>query len=431
VPALTVLRSVILSTMTNELARGGNPNFCYGEMMKRLWWFAYIVIPIGICAGCGGGSGGGASSGNITLSVSISGLPSGIAASVTVTGPAGYSQQLASTQTLEVNSGSYTITAKPVTHASSLYEPSTVVQTATVSASAPASIRVVYSILSYNYAAIDYPGAVSTVAMGINNSGQISGWYTDENGNNHGFVYSGSTFTSFDCPLDTSAPGSITETWAYGISDSGNVVGYCMDVYPPYSPMGGGFGEYGFLYANGYFTAINFPNALETFPAGINANGTLAGSYENDDTDPEGDAQGFTYDADSRSYTSIDFSGATDTEMQAINNSGELLGYAMTDGPTGSVSITGFTYTGGQFSVLDIAGIPNGINDFGQIAGYYYPESSLEGFASMNGILIQIAFPGSNSTFASAINNSATIAGYYLDSSQVAHGFAATPTASQ
>jgi hypothetical protein len=43
-------------------------------------------------------------------------------------------------------------------------------------------------LLSYGvYTTIDVPGAVDTFAEGINNLGQIAGYYVDASGNDHGF----------------------------------------------------------------------------------------------------------------------------------------------------------------------------------------------------------------------------------------------------
>ena len=51
-----------------------------------------------------------------TLEVRISGLPTGVAASVTVTGPRGYSQTITATTSLrDLPVGAYTITAADVT----------------------------------------------------------------------------------------------------------------------------------------------------------------------------------------------------------------------------------------------------------------------------------------------------------------------------
>lgn len=90
--------------------------------MKRLWSIAQFALAICIWTGCGGSAqGGGTWSGGVSLSVTITGLPSGTAARVAVTGPAGYNQQLTSTETLEVSQGTYTVTAKPVTQGGAIY----------------------------------------------------------------------------------------------------------------------------------------------------------------------------------------------------------------------------------------------------------------------------------------------------------------------
>lgn len=47
---------------------------------------------------------------------------------------------------------------------------------------------------------IDYPGAVFTFAGGINNAGEIGGWYLDSSFNFHGFLLQSGNFTTFDYP---------------------------------------------------------------------------------------------------------------------------------------------------------------------------------------------------------------------------------------
>ena len=60
-------------------------------------------------------------------------------------------------------------------------------------------------------------------ATGINNSGQIVGYYDDSSGNSHGFLYSNGTWTTLDDPLATKG------TEAVGINDSGQIVGNYAD----------------------------------------------------------------------------------------------------------------------------------------------------------------------------------------------------------
>src|SRR5262245_62820082 len=69
----------------------------------------------------------------------------------------------------------------------------------------------------------DVPGAISTAVLGINNPGDFTGAFTDSNGNNPAFVSVGGTLTSF------SVPGA-AQTLAYDIHDSKRLaVGYYVD----------------------------------------------------------------------------------------------------------------------------------------------------------------------------------------------------------
>jgi probable HAF family extracellular repeat protein len=74
------------------------------------------------------------------------------------------------------------------------------------------------------YTTLDVPGATgATVAQGINDAGQIVGWFQDPSGN-HGFLYSGGTYATLNDP--SSAAGL---TLAWGINDDGQIVGYYGD----------------------------------------------------------------------------------------------------------------------------------------------------------------------------------------------------------
>lgn len=80
------------------------------------------------------------------LTVTVGGLPSGTNAPITVTGPAGFSQSVTGTTTLNgLAPGSYTVSAATVTVGSTLYAPSNASQSVTVSAGATGSSNVTYS----------------------------------------------------------------------------------------------------------------------------------------------------------------------------------------------------------------------------------------------------------------------------------------------
>jgi hypothetical protein len=71
-----------------------------------------------------------------SLAVSVGGLPSGTSASVSISGPAGFSQTVTGTQTFtRLAPGSYTVTATSVSASGSTFAPTPLTRTVTVSAS--------------------------------------------------------------------------------------------------------------------------------------------------------------------------------------------------------------------------------------------------------------------------------------------------------
>ena len=81
----------------------------------------------------------------------------------------------------------------------------------------------------YTFTTIDVPGAFGTSLTGINDTGQIVGFFDNATGT-HGFLKDGATFTTIDVP-------GANVTNAYGINDAGQIVG----VFPNAT------GQHGFL----------------------------------------------------------------------------------------------------------------------------------------------------------------------------------------
>jgi hypothetical protein len=80
-----------------------------------------------------------------------------------------------------------------------------------------------------NYTSLDAPGAILTVAEGINNRGEIVGLYLDVGGNAHGFVLSGigdymdpSAWTTVDVP-------HARDTRIFSINARGQIAGPYVD----------------------------------------------------------------------------------------------------------------------------------------------------------------------------------------------------------
>jgi len=102
-------------------------------------------------------------------------------------------------------------------------------------------------------------------ATGVNNAGNVCGFYIDAGGVNHGFLLVGTQLTTLD------APGS-TFTQALGLNNKGQVVGAYMD------QMGA---THGFVWTKaGGFKTIDDPNGVgTTIVNGINDHGNLVGFY--------------------------------------------------------------------------------------------------------------------------------------------------------
>jgi len=121
-------------------------------LVDRARKFLLSLLPLlFLLAACGGGGGSpgpnpptnpGATG---SLQVNITALPTGTNASVRVTGPGNYSQDLTASQTLSsLAPGSYTVTAASVGTGTVTYAPSPATQTVTVAAGATASASVSY-----------------------------------------------------------------------------------------------------------------------------------------------------------------------------------------------------------------------------------------------------------------------------------------------
>lgn len=113
---------------------------------------------------------------------------------------------------------------------------------------------------NYKFVSINVPGAFATEARGINNNGEIVGWYQTGSAcpNNpcitHGFKLINKVFTTINL-------GNRTNTQIRGVNDSGDVAGFFI---------GTDGKTHGFLlHHTGALQTIDFPNS----PTGTGANG--------------------------------------------------------------------------------------------------------------------------------------------------------------
>jgi len=198
-----------------------------------------------------------------------------------------------------------------------------------------------------NFSTIDFPGAASTIARGINDGSQIVGQYLVGNVA-HGFRLTGSVFSTIDFP-------GAADTTLFGINNAGQIVG----VYTDASRI-----DHGFLFGGGVFTTIDFPGATSSEALGINELGQIVGQYSDGSTFHSFLLSGGV-------FTTIDPPGATISGASGINDLGQIVGPYF----DANFDIHGFELTGSTFSTIDFPGAVatgiRGIDDAGQFVGIY------------------------------------------------------------
>lgn len=113
------------------------------------------------------------------------------------------------------------------------------------------------------YTQVHVPRAQYTYLHGVNNLGQMVGYYQIP-GSRRGFIYDvrDGSFT------DIVYPGAIS-TYANDITDSGHVVGVYYSSYQFHT----------FIYDGTTYTPTDFPDELDTYARGINEAGRISGYY--------------------------------------------------------------------------------------------------------------------------------------------------------
>jgi uncharacterized membrane protein len=231
-----------------------------------------------------------------------------------------------------------------------------------------------------NFSTISHPDAVQeTIALGINNRGDIVGAYFDATGTVRGFLRGKEGFTTIDVP---GALGS----GAIKINDHRQIVGSYSTLTNRNHP----FPTHGYLFDRGVFTTIDVPGAQHTQPTDIDNQGLIVGEY----LDAAGTLHGFLRDPGG-AFTTFDIPGATVTSIASINERGQMVG-----GYTDAAGIShGFLHEpSGELTTIDVAGatvtLPLGISNRGQVVGLYIDGIGPHGFLWSNGRFRTISAPG-------------------------------------
>ena len=281
-----------------------------------------------------------------------------------------------------------------------------------------------FSLVSFR--AIDFPGAVATQAWGINNNGDIVGFFFD-GATYHGFLLSGGTFTQLD------APGASFGTLTYGINNNGSVVGAFSD----------SSGTHGFILNNNTYSPVDFPGQTSTQISGTNDLGSVAG-WVGPDRAPL--ASGIIEDGITQTQEiglfSVGFAtflvrvpvdGAQGTRINGIDKRGDFVGGYIDSatGPHGFLQILN-----GPFTTIDADSVCGGggaqafgINSGATVVGAcnYFATSPFgppqHGFVFSNGVYNVLDVPAALTTTAKGINDQGVIVGDFTDSTLHVHGF--------
>jgi uncharacterized membrane protein len=269
----------------------------------------------------------------------------------------------------------------------------------------------------FTFTSLDFPGGTLTTARGINNHGDIVGAYRIVPPR-HALLIQRGNFI----PLAPTTVLGTNFSEAFKSNDRGDVVGDFIG--------DDGF-THGFRLHKGVLTTLDFPGASDTFAFGINESGTVVGQW--DLLDPNGNiliVHGFTWNKGS--FTQVDFPGAGDTFLFGINARGDLVG-GWDSGITSPFE-HGFVCSNGQCSSFDVpvAGVTisqvDDINANGQIVGAYVDVNGVIHAFSMAGTnFTSFDFPGAVNTLAFGINSAGQIVGRYDVVDGSVHGFLAQP----
>jgi uncharacterized membrane protein len=267
-----------------------------------------------------------------------------------------------------------------------------------------------------NPSGTDQFGGNNTYLTGIDDGGDMVGYYSDPNNGyqSNGFIDVAGTFTTLN------APNAVSRSAVNGISSNGSLI---VGNYSDSSSNAYGFILSGYTVSNGTlsggtYTPLAVPGAFGTYAQGVNNSGEVVGYYLNSNSV----AEGFTYTA-LGGFTTVNdpnADAANGTYLFGINNNGIIVGDAMDSNYTENA----FVDDTGQFTdIAALAGqyaVPGGINDGGTVVGC----SNNEGFSVNSGgdltsIVDPIAGPWNpgnsqfGSTCAQGVNNGGAIVGYY------------------
>jgi hypothetical protein len=263
-------------------------------------------------------------------------------------------------------------------------------------------------------ASFDYPLASGfTTCSGIDDRGDVAGYYFDASGDFRGFV----RFQNGRFSEPIVAP-----------NDSGGVT-YASDIHNGPTVCGESYDSannafHGYFLTNQIFTLFDVEGAGSTTVAGLNAYGHFVGSFGPDSSSTQGylDVAG--------EITVVSIPGATATFGTAINSLDETVGNYISASDS---ALHGFfrNAAGDLTYPIDPPGSTltslRGINTHGLVVGNYNgSDSRSHGLAfKSTATFLTFNYPAADLTTLGGVNERGLICGDYVDSSGIRHGFIA------
>jgi len=178
------------------------------------------------------------------------------------------------------------------------------------------------------FTSVAFPGMPFNQLLSQNNVGQAAGYFStaaDGSAPDHAYVYDeiGGVFEEFFIP--NSSGGA----QATGINNSGEVCGFFVDSKAI---------NHGWVRMGGDFVILNYPDSTGTQALGLNNENQVVGSY----TDAAGNSHGFVYNTSAKTWQEVnDPNGSDSTIVNGINDKGQLVGFY---GMTASSQTTSFGF---------------------------------------------------------------------------------------
>jgi uncharacterized membrane protein len=174
------------------------------------------------------------------------------------------------------------------------------------------------------YTTVDFPNTMFNQLLGLNNYGVAAGYWQDAKGIQYPYTVQGGVFRAI------TTPG--TSAQATGVNDKGDVSGFYLTA----AGMTHGF----WIPFGKAPVTIDYPAATFTQALGLNNLGDVVGAY----TDALGKTHGFIHNVVSTQFESIDeINGVGTTVVNGLNNVGQIVGFYVdmagkTNGFVGTIS---------------------------------------------------------------------------------------------